>query len=208
MAGPFVPDNLPVRGPVVPSTETYDAPQFTGYRGKEIEVELPIFSPIETLLLGILREHFVPMGITVADQHQEDVDLPVILVRSSRAGGANANIPKDTRFIRSSRVTVSVITEGVDADSLAASLIQAAQQVLLMAWRKQQVIDGAGSISAIDQFSEPTRVTDVQSASNIVQYPSLARGQVRYEQQLNIIVRPDSLMHNNPFLKSSSQRGI
>lgn len=166
----------------------------------------PVFGAAEALMLGILRPIFGPMGVTVVDQHSEDIDTPLIIARSSRAQGADANIPDDSRFIRSTRMAVSVIMVGPNADSHCAQLMEAVQHALFNAWWEQTTISGVGCISAIDNFSEPVRVSDFQTATNIVQYASLPKGHVRYEQNFNIILRPDD-KHHNPYIQGSHLKG-
>lgn len=177
-----------------------DPHDFEKVKGHEIETHYPVFGSAEKIALTIFREQFEPMGIKVADLHSKDIDTPLILVRSSRASGATANIPDDSRFIRSIRLTVSAIMNGPNADDYCSKLLEACQHVVINAWHNQTVVPNAGSITHIDDFSEPTRVTDFQTATNIVQYASLPRGVVRYEQVFGLLIRPDTT-HSNPFLK-------
>lgn len=163
----------------------------------------PVFGSVDRLVLGLLKPVFEPMGVVVTDQIVKDVSLPLLTVRSTRGTGANGNVPADSRFVRSSRVRVSAIFDGLNADSRCAELLEAVQQVLFMSWHDHVVVRGVGYISAFDNFTEPTRVTDFQTATNIVQYASLPRGYVRYEQVFNIIFRPDSSVHNE-FVKRIS----
>lgn len=174
--------------------------------GQRISTDLPIFGQIEDLLLGVLRPALEPHGVTVLDQHNKDIDTPLVLVRSSRAGGNNGFYPDDVRFMRSARVAVSVIMNGPEADVRAAQLIEAVQHIIMQAWRNQTVIPGAGSIADIRAWVEPVRVSDFQTATNIVQYASLPRGAARYEQNFNIVFRPDMRVNPNPFLAGKYQK--
>lgn len=175
--------------------------------GNQVETIYPTFRPGEEMMLGLLAPVFEPMGIAVVDQHTKDTPLPMILARSSRQGGATGNLPQDSRFMRSYRMTVTAIMEGLNADSRCAQLLEAIQHVVIMAWHNQTVVPGIGSIAHFDQFTEPTRVSDFQTATNIVQYASLPRGAVRYEQVFNLIVRPDIETKSNEFIQQIEQKG-
>lgn len=164
----------------------------------------PVFAPAEEFFLPLLRDAFEHQGIRVVDQHTKDTPLPMILVRSSRQSGATGNLPDDPRFLRSLKLTVTAIMEGVDADSRCANLLEAVQHVIMNAWHNQTVIPGVGHIAHFDAFTEPSRVSDFQTATNIVQYASLPRGNARYEQVFNIFVRPDTSYSRNEFLAEAN----
>lgn len=168
-----------------------------------IETIYPVFGLAEDLLLGILRPAFEPQGITVVEQHSEGLTTPMIMCRATRASANQGFAPDDVRFMRSYKVLISSFATGVEADRLAGQMIEAAQHVLLEAWRKQTVVPGAGSIANIRAWVDPVRVSDFQTATNIVQYPSLPKGHVRYEQNFNIMVRPDFRGSSNPFIRAS-----
>lgn len=174
--------------------------------GHEVETIYPIFSPGEELGLGLLTPIFEPMGIKVVDQHTKDTSLPLILVRSSRQSGATGNLPEDPRFLRSYKLTITAIMDGLNADSRCADLLEAVQHVIMMAWHNQTVVPGVGSIAHFDSFTEPSRVSDFQTATNIVQYASLPRGDARYEQVFNILVRPDAKPANE-FVRQIQTKG-
>lgn len=175
--------------------------------GNLVQAKYPIFRPGEELALGLLKPVFEPMGIVVVDQHTKDTPLPMILARTSRSSGMNGNIPGDSRFLRSLKLQITAIMDGVNADRRCAELLEAIQHVIFNAWHDQTVVPGVGSIAHFDQFTEPSRVTDFQTATNIVQYASLPRGDARYEQTFNILVRPDPNSRSNEFVTQIQQEG-
>lgn len=169
--------------------------------GNELGSIYPVFGVGEDLVAGLLKPVFEPMGITVFDQHAKDAKLPIILARTTRASGAAGNLPGDPRFLRSLKLQVTAIMDGVNADRRCAELLEAVQHVIFKAWHEGTVVPGAGHIAHFDSFTEPLRVSDFQTATNIVQYASLPRGDVRYEQTFNILVRPDTKRSGNEFVK-------
>lgn len=175
--------------------------------GNQVQALYPIFRPGEELVLGLLKPVFEPMGIVVVDQHTKDAPLPMILARTTRSSGMNGNIPGDSRFMRSLKLQITAIMDGVNADRRCAELLEAIQHVIINAWHNQTVVPGVGSIAHFDQFTEPSRVTDFQTATNIVQYASLPRGDARYEQTFNILVRPDLTAKPNEFVAQPQKEG-
>lgn len=168
-----------------------------------VESAYPVFGLVEDLLLGILRPVFEPMGIGVFTEHSEGTQLPVILARASRSSGANGFYPDDNRFLRSNKVAISVIMDDPEADVRCGQLIEAIQHVLMRAMMEQTVIPGVGHIASIRSWIDPVRVSDFQTSTNIVQYASLPKDAVRYEQNFNILVRPARDVHN-PYVRSIS----
>lgn len=169
--------------------------------GNEVASIYPVFGTGEDLILGLLKPVFEPMGVTVFDQHVKDVSLPLILARTTRASGRVGNLPDDPRFVRSLKLQVTAIMDGVNADRRCSELLEAVQHVIFKAWHEGTVVPGAGHIAHFDSFTEPSRVTDFQTATDIVQYASLPRGDVRYEQTFNVLVRPDNRRSGNEFVK-------
>ncbi|NCB86274.1 MAG: hypothetical protein EOM43_02075 [Gammaproteobacteria bacterium] len=191
--------------PIVGESENDFYPTPPSAAGPPIRSLYPVFGVPEMLLLGIFRPHFEPLGVHVQTQHSKDLHTPLLLVRTTRAGGANGIYPDDTRFLRSYKVVLSIITSGMDAEYQAAQLIEAAQHVILRAVQEQTVVPGHGNISFVREWIDPVRVSDFQTATNIVQYPSLPRDLVRYEQAFNIMVRPDIRKNVNPFVSTAYQ---
>lgn len=175
--------------------------------GNELISQYPVFKPGEDLVLGLLKPVFEPMGITVYDQHTKDARLPILLARTTRASGATGNLPGDPRFLRSLKLQVTAIMDGINADRRCAELLEAVQHVIIKAWHDGTVVPGVGHIAHFDSFTEPSRVSDFQTATNIVQYASLPRGDVRYEQTFNILVRPDTTNGGNEFVKQINLKG-
>lgn len=184
---------------IVTSEQTLDGDGKLTPKAPPLVSEFPVFGSGEQLLMGLLRPPLEERGVTVATEHYEGISLPLVLARTTRASSTTGIYPRDVRFYRSLKVSISTFAEGVEAEASAGYLAEAVQQILLNAWRQQVVVPGAGSISEIRAWIEPMRVSDFQTATNIVQYPSLPKGTVRYEQNLNITIRPDS-GHTNPFL--------
>lgn len=140
------------------------------------------------------------MGIGVYSQHHKDLQTPLILVSSSRSSGAQGSITNDYRFMRSVRVAISAILIAPNSDKTGFQMLEACRHIMHQAWWDQTVVPNVGVIAKINNAAEPSRVSDFQSASNIVQYPSLPKEAVRFEQAFNILLRPDS-SHDNPFFK-------
>lgn len=174
--------------------------EYTVPESPPVDSLYPVFGLADDLMLGILKPAFEPVGVRVLTQHEVGVPLPLILVRATRATAQTGFYPDDTRFVRSARVAISTVVDGPEADVHSGQLVEAVQHVLMRAWREQVVVPGAGSINNIRAWVEPVRVTDFQTATNIVQYPSLPRGAVRFEQNFNIVIRPDSQRAGNPFV--------
>lgn len=183
----------------LPGEYTKDG-EFKPKEHTEFKTPYPIFGAVEDLILGILRPVFVPMGVGVFDQHTQGMPLPLIIARNTRATAINGMRPADVRFMRSYKVAVSVLTNGAEADVQGAYLAEAVQHVMLRAWHEQVFVPGLGSIAYIDAWVDPSRVSDIQTATNIVQYPSLPEGTVRYEQNFSLLVRPDWGSSGSPFL--------
>lgn len=198
----FVPKK-PVTQVVEEEEELYPVPPPAA--GEPISSIFPVFGVPEDLLTGILRPHFEPLGVQVLTEHKKDSQTPLLVVRTSRAAGANGIYPEDPRFLRSYKAQVSIITAGVNAEREAAQLIEAVQHVIMRAVHEQTVIPGHGNISHVRDWIDPVRVSDYQTATNIVQYPSLPRGFVRYEQSFNLLVRPDIRRSVNPFVTTDYQ---
>lgn len=185
--------------PVVEANELYDDQALPTDTGAPIPTAYPVFAPVEGLLMGLLRPAFEPQGVNVHTSHYEGLALPLIIARSTRANATNGVYPDDNRFIRSVKISISAITIGLDAEWQGALLIEAAQHVILKAWQDQVVIPGFGHISHVNAFIDPVRVSDFQTATNIVQYPSLPKEAVRYEQNFSLLIRPDKDT-KNPYL--------
>lgn len=191
--------------PVVVESETELYPAPPQAAGEPIKSIFPVFGLPEALLTGIFRPHFEPLGVQVLTEHQKGTNTPLLMVRTTRAAGANGVYPEDPRFLRSYKVVASIITAGPDAEREGAQLIEAVHHVMLRAVHEQTVIPGHGNIAHIRDWIDPVRVSDYQTATNIVQYPSLPRELVRYEQSFNILVRPDTRRSENPFVVTDYQ---
>lgn len=191
------------RPQIVEADELYDDRQPPTETGAPVPTIYPVFAPVEGLLMGLLGPAFRPQGVNVHTEHYEGLGLPLIIARSTRASATNGVYPEDNRFIRSVKVSVSAITIGLEAELEAAQLIEAAQHVILGAWQGQVVVPGYGHIAGVRAFIDPVRVSDFQTATNIVQYPSLPKDAVRYEQNFSLLIRPDKNV-KNPYLTSGS----
>lgn len=185
--------------PVVDAEELYDDDLIPDATSAPVPTVYPVFAPVEELLMGLLKPAFEPQGVNVHTEHYEGLGLPLIIARSTRANATSGIYPDDNRFIRSVKVSVSAIAIGLEAEKQAAYLIEAAQHVILGAWQDQVVVPGCGHIAGVRAFVDPVRVSDFQTATNIVQYPSLPKEAVRYEQNFSLLIRPDKDT-KNPYL--------
>lgn len=168
-----------------------------------IDPNLPVFGAAEDLLLGIFREYFQGKDVTVTSEFSEGLALPAVVARADRRSGTTSFQTKDARFLRPVIISVSTIASGADADLLASQLSEATKLALLQAQLTQQVVPNAGYISYIENSTPPTRVSDWQTSTAVVQYASLPKGATRYEAVYRLMIRPpEQITINNPFVAS------
>lgn len=154
---------------------------------------LPVFGSVNDLLTGVLRAYFAGQDVhigTLLSEGLTDNHKPVIIARRDRRSGGNTASSSDDRFYRSTIIAVETLTYGADADDDGEMLQEAVNRALRAAQQSQLVIPDGGSISAIENSTDPARVSDWATSTGVVQYASLPKGWVRYESIYRIIVRP------------------
>ncbi len=155
--------------------------------------KFPVFGSVNDLMTGVMRAYFAGQDIhigTLLSEGLTDDHRPVIIARRDRRSGADAGRSGDDRFVRSTIVAVETLTYGADADDDGEMLQEAAWRALRWAQQTQIVIPDGGSISEIENRTEPARVSDWATSTGVVQYASLPKGWVRYESIYRLIIRP------------------
>ena len=162
------------------------------------EVQIPIFGSTDELLLAILQEFFQGQGIHIGTLFSEEIQPPMIIARAERRSGTIGNVVTDDRYLHPAIISVSTITDGVDADEMGEELQEAVRVALRQAHLNQVVVPNGGSIAQITNASMPVRVSDYATSTGIVQYAGLPSGQVRYESIWRLILRspPQSTITN------------
>lgn len=162
------------------------------------EVQIPIFGSTDELLLSVFQEFFQGQEIHIGTLFSEDIQPPMIIARAERRSGTIGNVVSDDRYLHPVIISVSTITDGVDADEMGEELQEAVRIALRQAHLNQVVVPNGGSISQITNASMPVRVSDYATSTGIVQYAGLPAGQVRYESIWRLILRspPQSTITN------------
>lgn len=145
--------------------------------------ELIEFTPLEDIVLHHLRAG-LPDGIAVRSLIADDQGFPLVLIRRVPDWGWWEG---DERFIDGGQISVHSFCEGVEADSDAAYLAEAARNVLRAA--KNVVVPELGHITDLTMIGSPKRVPDWATASGPVQYADLPTGVVRYESVYKLTLR-------------------
>src|SRR5690349_15357775 len=100
-------------------------------------------SPIEDLLLALFREALPDVSIQTLVQAKQT--FPFILLRSSGSWGSWEG---DERFIDSSTVEIHAFCEGINADTDANLLSEAARVILRDS--KNKVVPGKGYVISVE----------------------------------------------------------
>jgi hypothetical protein len=141
-------------------------------------------SPIEDVMLAVLREDFPDMP--VVSLIPKAPTFPFLLVRKSRGMGEWAG---DPRFTDACAIEVQVFTQDPDGDEAGALVSEAVRVALRDAWLSHRRVPGRGSIIEIRMTDEPRRVTDWATAAGPVQYADLPAGVWRYETTYSVSIR-------------------
>jgi hypothetical protein len=142
------------------------------------------FSPVEDVLLPILREPLGP-GVRVQTLIHKNQQFPLVLVRRLTSFGSGG----DPRFVDFARIAIYTYAEGVEGDVDSAHLGEACRVVLRNAWTTQVVVPGRGSISSFRTITGPKRVSDWVPSTGPVQYADLPVGVFRYEAIYDLEIR-------------------
>lgn len=147
-------------------------------------LDLVEFTPIEDIVLAILRERIpdIPVGTLIAP-HQ---DVPFVLVRRSPEFDRWRG---DPRFLESVAVDIQVICSGIDSDDDAALLSEAVRVALRDAADEKVVYPGLGSLHHHTQTISAHRRPDWATATGPVQYADLPTEHTRYESTHRLVVR-------------------
>lgn len=151
---------------------------------------IPTFGSVDDLMLGIFRAFFEGKGVHVGSLFSSALEPPMVIVRRERRSGTASVDSDDDRFIQPAIVSVNTITSGPDADQLGEELQEACRIAIREAQQNQVVVPGSGSISAITNSIEPSRVSDWATSTGVVQYAALPKGHTRYESVYRILIRP------------------
>lgn len=151
---------------------------------------IPTFGSVDDLLLGIFRPFFNGQDVHVGTLFSSAIEPPLVIVRRERRSGTASVDSDDDRFIQPAIVSVNTITSGPDADMLGEQLQEACRIAIREAQQNQYVVPGGGSISAITNSIEPSRVSDWATSTGVVQYAALPKGWVRYESVYRLLIRP------------------
>lgn len=167
--------------------------------------KLPLHAPSDDLTLGVFRRYFgsIP-DLHIGTLFSVDMPMPAVITYQERRSGTVSHGVKDDRFLTAPVVAVNTLTAGINADVLGAQLQEACRQAIRTAQQEQWVIPGGGSISVMENSTEPSRVSDWATSTGVVQYAALPNGAVRYEAIYRLIVRPPPRSTtSNPFIPSA-----
>jgi hypothetical protein len=152
---------------------------------------IPIFGSVDDLMLALFKDFFESQSdLHIGSLFSEGMEPPIVIVRRERRSGTASVDSDDDRFIQSAIVSVNTITAGPDADALGEELQEACRIAIREAQQNQVVVPGCGSISAITNSIEPSRVADWATSTGVVQYASLNKGWTRYEAVYRLLIRP------------------
>lgn len=150
----------------------------------------PHFGSVDELLRHVFESFFQGQNVHVYTTFQENMQTPCIIARRDRKSGTMALATRDDRFMQSAIIMVSTITDGPDADEMGEELAEMCRYALRQAQQLQVSIPGCGSIAVLQESIHPSKVSDWQTSTSVVQYASLPKNAVRYESTFRILVRP------------------
>lgn len=151
---------------------------------------IPTFGSVDDLMLSVFRAFFDGQDVHVGTLFSSAIEPPIVIVRRERRSGTASVDSDDDRFIQPAIVSVNTITAGPDADQLGEELQEACRIAIREAQQNQLVVPGGGSISAITNSIDPSRVSDWATSTGVVQYAALPKGWVRYEAVYRFLIRP------------------
>ena len=152
---------------------------------------IPVFGSVDDLLLTLFRDFFAGHEeLHIGSLFTEGLEPPIVIVRRERRSGTASIDADDDRFIQPAIISVNTITSGPDADALGEELQEACRIAIREAQQNQTYFPGLGSISAITNAIEPSRVADWATSTGVVQYASLPKQWARYEAVYRLLIRP------------------
>jgi hypothetical protein len=164
---------------------------------------IPVFGSVDDLLVALMRSFFAGHNMHIGTVFSSGIEPPIIIVRRERRSGQASIDATDDRFIQSAIVSVNTITAGPDADALGEQLQEACRIAIREAQQNQTEFPGSGSISAITNSIEPSKVSDWATSTGVQQYASLPKGWTRYESVYRLLLRPpEQSLVTNPYIPS------
>jgi hypothetical protein len=165
---------------------------------------IPTFGSVDELMLTLFQQFFDGQDVVVGTLFASHLEPPFVIVRRERRSGTASVDATDDRYILPAIVSVNTITSGPDADQLGEELQEACRIAIREAQQNQTYIEGCGSISAITNAIEPSRVADWATSTGVVQYASLPKGWTRYEAVYRLLIRPpDQASVSNRYMPPS-----
>lgn len=150
----------------------------------------PYFGSVDELVREILEKFFQGQDVHIYSLFSENMQTPAIVARRERRSGTLALHTSDDRFMQSAIVMVTTITNGLDADEEGEELQEMCRYALRQAQQMQYSIPGCGSIAVLEESTHPSKVSDWQTSTSVVQYASLPKNAARYEAIFRLLVRP------------------
>lgn len=145
------------------------------------------FSPIEDIVLGILRDPTIGIPEIPCHANLEVLsDMPLILVRGMSDMGDWGGDPRG--FYDTGRVAIHVYAKDPDGDMAASVISEAVRRVMFDAWRTHWRHPDLGVVTRLKMTGKPTRLPDWATATGPVQFADLPTGTWRYESRYSIVV--------------------
>jgi hypothetical protein len=151
---------------------------------------LPVFGPTDALLMAIFREFFAGQDIRIGTLFTEDMPTPTIIARRERRSGNGELSGVDDRWMQPALVSVNTLTSGLEAEADGAALQEMCRLALRQCVYEQKAYPKLGHISAIENSTSASRVSDWATSTGVVQYATLPKGVVRYESVFRLLIRP------------------
>jgi len=152
--------------------------------------DTPHFGSVDEMTRKIFEQFFAGQNVHVYSLFSEHMQTPAVVCRRERRSGTLALHSQDDRFLQPAIVMVTTITEGPDADEMGEELQEMCRYALRQAQQLQLSIPGCGSIAVMEVSTHPSKVSDWMTSTSVVQYASLPKNAVRYEQIVRLLVRP------------------
>lgn len=154
------------------------------------KITLPVFGSTDGLLMAIFREFFAGQDIRVGTLYTEDMPTPALIARRERRSGNGEARSADDRWLEPAIVSVNTLTSGLEAERDGAALQEMCRIALRQSQLAQKAYPGLGHISAIENSTAASRVSDWATSTGVVQYATLPKGVVRYESVFRLLIRP------------------
>jgi hypothetical protein len=152
--------------------------------------DTPYFGSVDELFREVFTQFFAGQDVHIYTTFSENMQTPAIVARRERRSGTLALSSNDDRFMQPAIVMVSCITSGIDADEEGEELAEMCRYALRQAHQMQVSIPGCGSIAELQISTHPSKVSDWQTSTSVVQYASLPKNACRVEQIVRVLIRP------------------